>query len=122
MNYIGQLAIEEFGLDNIKIKNQSEDVIQQYRAELAIAYLREIGSLQKRYLTSLNDLLDDNQAKLEQATTSKEKEISLANINRIINIIEPIIEEHLKIFINRKSSIFITIKNMIDILEKTLFK
>lgn len=120
MNYIGQLAIEEFGLDKIALKDQSEVVIDQFRAEMAIAYLREIKSIEKRYLTTLNDLLDENQTKLDRATTAKQQEISLANINRIVSIIEPVIEEHLKIFINRKSSIFITIQNMIDILYKTI--
>jgi hypothetical protein len=121
MKHIGKLAIEEFGLDNIKLKNQPESIIQQFKVELATIYLHEIRSIERRFLTSLNDLLDENTTKLERATTSKEKEISLANINRIISILEPIIEEHLKIFINRKSSIFITLQNMIDILEKTLF-
>ena len=122
MNYIGQLAIDEFGLDQIKIHDQTPVIVQQFKAEMAIAYLREIKSIEKRYLTTLNDLLDENQSKLDRATTAKNFEISLANINRIVSIIEPIIEEHLKIFINRKSSIFITIQNMIDILQKTLLK
>lgn len=120
MSFIGRLAIDEFGLDKISLKDQPLAVINQFRSEMAIAYLREIKSIEKRYLTTLNDLLDESLTKLDRATTFKQDEISLANINRIVSIIEPIIEEHLKIFINRKSSIFITIQNMIDILYKAL--
>jgi DNA-binding protein Fis len=120
MNYIGQLAIDEFGLDKIKINDQPKYLVEQFRSEIAIAFLRETKSIEKRYLTTLNDMLDDHQTKIDRATTAKEQEISLANINRIVSTLEPIVEEHLKIFINRKSSIFITIQNIIDILHKTL--
>jgi RNAse (barnase) inhibitor barstar len=120
MNYIGQLTIDEFGLNQIKINDQPEYLVEQFRSEIAIAYLRETKSIEKRYLTVLNDMLDEHQTKIDRATTAKEHDISLANINRIVSILEPIVEEHLKIFINRKSSIFITIQNIIDILHKTL--
>lgn len=118
INYITQLAMLDLTSATKQLESNSTTA-DQFRSELAMLWLNESESITRRYKSTLEELLDENKVAIERSLGTAHK---LAMINHVLDAISKIVDEHLKIFINRKSGIFITLQNIIDVLEKTLLQ
>lgn len=120
IRYITELAMRDFAQNTDKL-TQSKIVLEQFKAELAIAWLAESNTIERRYKSTLEELISDNNKQIERVFNVSDNNIK-SLINKVIDALDPVIDEHLKQFINRKSGIFITIQNCLDVMEKTLLK
>jgi hypothetical protein len=91
---------------NTAIADLSENLTNDsLRRELAVSYLRSYADMARKYRKRYQDVIAEHAIDLERAI--KRDDIS--------SVLDKILEEQLKIFVNRKSGIFITIANCIDI-------
>ena len=118
INFITQLAMEDLTTATGKLVQKSS-IVEIFKSELAMLWLNESDSIKRRYKSTLEELFDENRTAVERSVSAAHK---MAVVNHIIEAVSKIIDEHLKIFINRKSGIFVSIMNIVDVLEKTLLQ
>jgi hypothetical protein len=83
----------------------TSDVGELYKRELSTSYLREYNDILRRYSSKFGEIFDEA------------KRMDLSSPSKAISSIEPVIDEVLKVFINRRSGIFITLQNITDVLD-----
>jgi len=106
---ITKVAMEDLSASLTAAGTETVRAIDILRNELAVSYLREYADMFRRYRQKLADIIDEKHQDLEKALKRGH------DITFCMPVVESIVDEQLKIFINRRSGIFITIQNIVDV-------
>lgn len=119
-DYLYKMALnhitDNIELDNVEKTNSSE-ILEQFKIELNMSYFRDLANIQKSFKRDVENLYKkDFIRKFENLIKSGDKDLVIKN--RASVLFGEILEEVLERFINKKSSIYITIENKFEILSK----
>ena len=110
---------ENIELDNIS-SNINLDLVNQVQIELTSSYFYDLSNIQKGFRRDVENLYrKEYYKKVEHIVNSYQ---ILEVKNKILEVLNVIMDEVLERFVNRRSGIYLSIQKKFDILNKTLLR
>lgn len=115
---IASTAMEDMTSKMVKIPTDPI-MLDQFKTDMNMSYIMELSVIKKKLYGRMMDIYSEDYEDLV-SKMPKSTKLDLSGINKIIDIMRSILDDVLKIFINRKSGIFISIRSKLELLNKTL--